>query len=452
MTLKDDINSALYSDQVSEKYYEPTKSGTGCVFRDQTDVPYFKPSVESYKVVPGTFLHQDLIAPNPAYNLIDPSVTDSKLTTVFSIAEIGDLKKMGVPAIGALAYTPDKVRFLFSGDKTFDLQDPDLNCFVLYSHDANSCDKRAICIKDQTHTTITGWQGPYLWDQGAGNLGSEDRIGAGAWPMGNPYYDIPDSDGNGKGGGSGYHCADSYEDAKSKGTNFKTAVSKIDLPGQEDYVDEYEFFKYNEYNKFWWNRNNLDDWWQVLDAWYRASIKEPNLQGWNPHNRLDTFGWVDRMAAMISLQNGFYWNRDKLGFDLGVQTSHEWWGWNEIPFDRPRATNPGCWDCLAIVMPLNADVNDWSYPYSNLTDLQKKYVKDLVDMHYDMQFKYGGDIAILQQQWFNNECITLVCQDVISYANLLKQNIESPKYVFSTLRLFVNSWLQVDYLIDIILL
>ena len=262
MTLKDDINSALYSDQASEKYYDSTKSGTGCVFRDQTDVTYFKPSVESYKVVPGTFLHQDLIAPNPAYNI---SVTDSKL------------KKMGVPAIGALAYTPDKVRFLFSGDKTFDLQDPELNCFVLYSHDANSCDMRAICIKDQAHTKITGWQGPYLWDQGEGNRGSENVIGAGAWPMGNPYHDIPDSDGKGNGGGSGYHCAYSYELAKnelakSKGTNFKTAVSKIDLPGQEDYVDEYEFFKYSEYNNQWNLRNGLNGWWQVLDAWYRASI------------------------------------------------------------------------------------------------------------------------------------------------------------------------------------
>jgi hypothetical protein len=246
--------------------------------------------------------------------------------------------------------------------------------------------------------------------------------------MGNPHLDIPYTTSEGKGGGTGYHCEHNWEDAKKYKTNCKAAVSKIGYPGQEDYVDEYEYFKYYEYNKFWYYRKNLDDWWRVLDAWHSAAIKEPNLQGWSKQKLLDTFGWVDRMAAMISLQNGFYWNRDKLGFIKGdLNTSYHWWGWNEIPFDASRALSPGCWECLAVVMPLNASEKDWNYPYSKLTNVQKKYIKDLVDKHYDLQFKYGGDIAILQQQWFDKDQATgktlwttkLVCQDVIPYANLL---------------------------------
>ena len=417
MTLKDDINSALYSDQQSEKYYERT-TGTGCVFRYQLDTGYFQPSLSKYNCVVGSFLHQDLIAPKPAYNL---APSDSNLTK----SELEALVNLGVPSVGTLAHSPSKVKFLFSGDQTFDIQDPNLNSFVLYAHDSNSCDKRAVCIKDKKDGNIAGWQGPCLWDQGGGNITFTDDVGAGAWPMGNPHDDTPLTTGKGKGGGTGYHCENAYQEAKKYKTNYKTAVSQIDMPGQENYVDEYEYFKYYEYNEKWYYRANLNDWWPVLQAWYNAATKEPNLQTYNPHQKLDTFGWVDRMAAMISLQNGFYWNRDKLGFRIDkIETSYEWWGWNEIPFDISRAIDPGCWDCLAVVMPLNVD--HWDYPYTNLDPLQKKYIKDIVDEHYSLKFRYGSNIAILQQQWIDKGsdgktywCIKLVCQDVIPYANLL---------------------------------
>ena len=82
------INGALDSDQTSITYYEQGKSGKGCIFRDQTDLSYFPGGYDQYKVFPASFLNQDLIAPNPAYNIEVPDI----------------IKKQGAPAIGTLAF------------------------------------------------------------------------------------------------------------------------------------------------------------------------------------------------------------------------------------------------------------------------------------------------------------------------------------------------------------
>ena len=74
---KDDIVNAIHSDGSDDSYYA-SSTGSGCVFRFQLDLSFFKPIDTDYKVVPGTFLHQDLIAPNPCYNLID--LTDPSLS------------------------------------------------------------------------------------------------------------------------------------------------------------------------------------------------------------------------------------------------------------------------------------------------------------------------------------------------------------------------------------
>ena len=244
MTLKDHINSALNSDQQSEKYYD-RGTGLGCVFRYQLDTDSFKPSLSKYKVVCGTFLHQDLFAPNPAYNLTpyDPN---------FKKKDMDELFQYGVPAIGTLAYEPSKVKFLFSGHKSYDLQDPKLNRLVLYSHDSNSCDMRAVYVKDkpaQKDKNKDGWQGPCIWIQEDKTPQfSSNTIGAGAWPMGNPHDNPPLLKGDGNGGGTGFHCKYNVEDAETAKTNYKCAVSTIDIPGKEQYVDEYEWFKYSDYN------------------------------------------------------------------------------------------------------------------------------------------------------------------------------------------------------------
>ncbi|WP_413745561.1 hypothetical protein [Synechococcus sp. MIT S9507] len=107
---KDDIVNSIHSDGSDDNYYA-SSTGSGCVFRFQQDLSYFKPSDTDYKVLPGTFLHQDLIAPNPCYNLIDltdPSLSDDDKKLYKKVQE------QGVPAVGTLAYKSEKVKYLFS--------------------------------------------------------------------------------------------------------------------------------------------------------------------------------------------------------------------------------------------------------------------------------------------------------------------------------------------------
>ena len=66
---KDDIVNAIHSDGSDDSYYARS-TGLGCVFRFQLDLSFFTPSDTDYKVVPGTFLHQDLIAPVSSFRVI----------------------------------------------------------------------------------------------------------------------------------------------------------------------------------------------------------------------------------------------------------------------------------------------------------------------------------------------------------------------------------------------
>ena len=412
---KDDIVNAIHSDGSDDSYYA-SSTGSGCVFRFQLDLSFFKPIDTDYKVVPGTFLHQDLIAPNPCYNLIDP--TDPSLSH-HDKKLYEKVQEQGVPAVGTLAYKSEKVKCLFSGDKHIDLHDLS-NTFVLYSHDSNSCDSRAVYLEDGN-----GWQGPCLWYQENQTTTIDSNlIGSGAWPMGDPRINPPSSiHKTGNGGGTGFHTRYSYDEANNKQNNWKCAVDYIDYNGQnQKYVDANELVKYKEYNPKWNNRYNLDDWWVFLQAWHEAAKAHQDLQYWPDQNKLDSFGWVDNIAAMISLQNGFYWNRDKLGFKREDQTAYEWWGWNEIPFQKERATDADSWDCLAVVLPLN--IEHWDYPYTNLKDEQRKYIKKQVHAHENAGYKYGNNhtpsIAIFKQEWIADKyhCINLICEDVISYQDL----------------------------------
>ena len=160
-------------------------------------------------------MHQDIIAPNPAYIASAPKI----------------IQELGVPAIGTLAYKEDKVKKLFGGH---DPQDPDFNGAVLYPHDANACDQRAIYIPDKD-----GWQGPGMWDHD-GNKELVDLVGSGGWPFGNPEQNPPSPDGSGCGGGSGYHTIYNYEDAYiNKNLNYKAGVTGLKINGVDYcYKDE----------------------------------------------------------------------------------------------------------------------------------------------------------------------------------------------------------------------
>jgi hypothetical protein len=404
-----EINKALLNENT--EFYYASDGGYGCIFRDQTDLDYFTsndtPAYKSYKVLPASFLHHDIISPNPVYNLQKNPPPD------------------GTPCVGTLAYDPVKVKNFYGGNN---IQDTDnWNDCVLYPYDSNSCDFRAIFLKDGS-----GWQGPCMWDKGNNNRDFDPKlIGSGQWPQGNPETpgEEPSVQRTGNGGGSGYHTINNWKTANQNKDNYKVGITDCtaQIGGKiVPYCDYYEKINYRELNPHWYNRNKLNEWDPFIKAWkkFADDPNHSNITGWDTAHQLETIGWVDEFRALISLQNALWMYRTSLNFSGNKIEAFGWRGWNEIPIDANNLLNPGSWDCLAIVLPLN---QDGDYAYKDLKFSQKQYIFNQVQKYLQgmdvsgIKYDYTDDIAVLRQVWDPNyECASVRCRELVKVGDLLK--------------------------------
>merc|ERR1712046_183034 len=175
----------------------------------------------------------------------------------------------------------------------------------------------------------------------------------GGYTAGNPMDD-PQGGSGGSGGGAGCH--------------FEPTRQAID---QTDAIDGFGKNLVMDYHcqcngKF---DQNWDQW---IDSWILHAKHKPGFdyQGWSQNGKPASCGadiascWMNNPRDMIQLQNAFWWRR----YDWNNQKSpasnwqgvkdpasnRPYWGWNEVPVDRPMMNDPGNCDAIVIKLPASA--------------------------------------------------------------------------------------------------
>merc|ERR1719375_611662 len=124
------------------------------------------------------------------------------------------------------------------------------------------------------------------------------KIGAGAYPAGNPTTD-PQGASGGSGGGSGCHFEPTHQ-----------AI---------DQTDAFDGFGRNLVMDYHCQCNNAfkKNWNEWIDNWILHTQHKPGFdyQGWFKNGKPPNWGadiascWIDNPRDMIQLQNAFWWRR-----------------------------------------------------------------------------------------------------------------------------------------------
>jgi hypothetical protein len=289
----------------------------------------------SKKVVPGSFLTNDIVAASIAYPSGNPMCPNNGWTGYNQQGACSD-DVWGNPIV--LAVVGSKMGALFNN---FDsIQDSTWGWGVFYGSDANSADQRCLYI-DQNK----GWNCPSYWiDQNGQSSWDPTKTGAGGFDWGNPG-----SQGGGGGGAGchfnpGGHAIDQWD---SSGTNLvedSNCQCNYDLKGNgwQDWVEEWINHGVAK-SKFSWMK------------WFQS--KDQKAPSW----ALDLAAcWVDNPRDMIYIQNMLWFKRfdwsnqliPQTAWDLkDLATQRYYWGWNEVPVDRTKVNDANSWDALVIKLP-----------------------------------------------------------------------------------------------------
>lgn len=285
-------------------------SGDGCVYCGGRGVVIRNP-FDDYQddvrksVVPATFWVNDITVPSqiyPDYDWNEPAGLAGAAYRASVAFVIGN-------EVGKLLWDVENV------------QSDDWGWGVFYATDSNCVDMRCRYRYD-----LNGWDCPgawvdadngMFWDDGSGDT----HLGAGWYSQGNPYAD------GGGGGGTGPHWA---------GEGFLNQENAEDGNGVALTMD------YDSQCNYDLKGNGWADW---VDHWI---ANDPHDGGGMAS--VDRIGcWVNNIRDLVNLQNALYriygWQV------IGGTPPVEYWGWNEIPFDRNTLGDPMNWDAVVIHLP-----------------------------------------------------------------------------------------------------
>jgi hypothetical protein len=110
------------------------------------------------------------------------------------------------------------------------------------------------------------------------------------------------------------------------------------------------------------------DWDQWIDNWLLHAKHKPGFkyQGWFKNGKAPSWGgdiagcWHDNPRDMINLQNALWWRRNEWSNQQAPLSQWQvdnpasnriYWGWNEVPVDRPMMNDPNNWDAIVIKLP-----------------------------------------------------------------------------------------------------
>ena len=300
------------------------------------------------KVVPASFLTNDIITPSVSYpsgggGSGNPQCPCDSGTSGYSPGPkcqpgyTGDRGPWNSAQLGAVVGSKMS-NIMAHYDQ---IQDTNWGWGVFYPSDSNSVDHRCRHLGSEN-----GWDCPGGWltDNGAWTADSSKK-GAGNYPAGNPYADAS------WGGGTGCHFAESRsaidqtDAVNSQGTN---------LVQDRDCQCSYSL--------------KGDGWNTWVKQWLQHATpkKGQEWQGWFRHGKAPSFAldyaacWVNNPRDMIELQNALYYHRYQWSNqmlpsshwnDYATTTLRMYWGWNEVPVSQTDMDNRNNWDAIFIRLP-----------------------------------------------------------------------------------------------------
>jgi hypothetical protein len=299
-------------------------------------------------VVPGSFIVNDIFAPNLVFN------------AAFS--------NLGLTGFVAIYDEQTAFLKLFDGNVQGSARDgpSQYNLGVFYAGDSNSTDQRCRWMPSGSVWNCRGMKpgdGTYAPDNSRGyieNNGStftqnNSAAGTGAFPMGNPW-ELPNG-----GGGTGPHFSwdgqnapflnqDNARDANGNGLSQNNATEC----NSKYFVDKLVCDEYS-YSGLQGGQSNCWDNWVNHWVMYTENptlvpqaIKNPNF---GPYQRDFAMCYNYNLRDMINLQNSLWLQR--LQWTLFTEAT-EYPGYNEIPIDANYAKDPQNIQAFAIVLPVGA--------------------------------------------------------------------------------------------------
>jgi hypothetical protein len=399
-----------------EGLFAERSGGTGILFRDQKDGMKYIENVQ--EVLPASFLHNSIEAPNTGYNL------NSKTTKIEKkLDDSGEL----VPSVGTITtddICPNKKRkndfFIFDPKR-----DPNDINGVFYAHDSNSCDHRAIFTQSSFPPNNYFWDGNGFYEDNDGQCNrivDSSKLGSGAYGAGSPYAGWP-------GGGTGYHCPWNGDIVRGFGDGSNNPNLKQELNWSRAFYNDNKdplygnpcLINYVGYQIDYTKIDSINQWKEYLDDFMNQFRLEKNNEpisylansNGSPKPCLgNILGWVDNIRAMISLQNALWrfcsdWTKD----------AYSWWGWNEIPMPAKAINDPENFGAYAIIMPLNLDNPKYEFKY--LKSRQLDFIKEKLEGHRDIKFHYKH-VVILHQVPKSGNKFYLECTDILNYKDIMK--------------------------------
>jgi len=263
------------------------------------------------------------------------------------------------------------------------VQNDDWQWGVFYATDSNAVDNRCRWRADDN-----GWDCPgawvdadngVTWDDGSGDV----HTGTGWYSFGNPYT-------GGGGGGTGPHWGGAdlgdLNQENARDWNGVALTENFDSQCNGDL-----------------RGNGWADW---VNHWL-----ENDSQNAGHYASVDRVAcWVSNIRDLVNLQNSLY---RIYAWALAPGTLPvEYWGWNEIPFDRLSIGNPENWDAVVIHLPAEicslsgidgSDVVDCLHPdsHSRLESTLDKWVGAgyLVPGAENIANRPGSYVVFVREFW-----------------------------------------------------
>lgn len=276
------------------------------------------------------------------------------------------------------------------------IQDESWGNGVFYATDANAVDGRCYYVEANNAYDCPGYWIPF----GEDPQWLPDKVGAGGYPVGNPFAETN------TGGGAGCHFANGNTNQQDADDGNRKLVQ--DPTCQCDYSFKAGVDAYDVTNNGW------DQWVQQWIDNFQGAHDDYQMPGAN-WNVDEAACWVNNPRDLINLQNQIWWARarwsdqqtPKSNWDLNDPWSDRiYWGWNEIPVDRDLVSDVRNWDAVVIQLP--AGCNGFEKAYADclsdaaLTQLEQdldKFVNNgkLVPGADSITERPGSYVALVRQ-------------------------------------------------------
>jgi len=296
------------------------------------------------KVVPGSFLTDDIVAASIAYPNGNPFCPTTGYNGFQHLKACTDNPWINAVVLAVVGSSMGKLFPHFDTVQT----DPNWGWGVFYGTDSNSVDQRCRFL-----SSSKGYDCPGFWiDMHGRSQTCLTCKGAGGYAAGNPLSST------GGGGGAGCHV-----------NKAKRAWDQFDADSQENLVSGYSTGGSDCQCNYNLKGNGWQDW---VMQWIQHAKAKPGFswEAWlGPGKKLApgfavdlTACWVNNPRDMIYIQNMMWFHRFEWDNQLMPQSSWDfnandaasqrrYWGWNEVPVDAKVVNDPRNWDAVVIKLP-----------------------------------------------------------------------------------------------------